>query len=37
MTFNDIFWIMGMGTLVVLPLVFFLRPLPKGAAPAAMH
>ncbi|MFK3889099.1 MDR family MFS transporter [Sphingomonas sp. NPDC079357] len=37
MTYNDIFWIMGMGTLVVLPLVFFLRPLPKGAAPAAMH
>lgn len=37
MTYNDIFWIMGMGTLVVLPLVLFLRPLPKGAAPAAMH
>ncbi len=37
MTYNDIFWIMGMGTLVVLPLVLFLRPLPKDAAPAAMH
>lgn len=37
MTYNDIFWIMGMGTLAVLPLVLFLRPLPKGAAPAAMH
>ena len=37
MTYNDIFWIMGMGTFVVLPLVMFLRPLPKGAAPAAMH
>ncbi len=37
MTYNDIFWIMGMGTLIVLPLVLFLRPLPKDAAPAAMH
>lgn len=37
MTFNDIFWIMGAGTIVVLPLVFFLRPLAKDAAPAAMH
>jgi len=37
MTFNDIFWIMGVGTLVVLPLVLFLRPLPKDAAPAAVH
>ncbi len=37
MTFNDIFWVMGMGTLVVLPLVLFLRPLPRDAAPAAMH
>ncbi|WP_308814153.1 MDR family MFS transporter [Sphingomonas sp. GV3] len=37
MTFNDIFWIMGIGTFVVLPLVLFLRPLPKDAAPAAMH
>jgi len=37
MTFNDIFWIMGVGTMIVLPLVFFLRPLPKDAAPAAMH
>ena len=37
MTYNDIFWIMGVGTLIVLPLVLFLRPLPKDAAPAAMH
>ncbi|MBB3346682.1 MULTISPECIES: MDR family MFS transporter [unclassified Sphingomonas] len=37
MTYNDIFWIMGMGTLAVLPLVLFLRPLPKGAPPAATH
>ncbi|WP_343609704.1 MDR family MFS transporter [Novosphingobium sp.] len=38
MTFNDIFWIMGMGTLIVLPLVLFLRPFPSDAAPSApMH
>jgi MFS transporter, DHA2 family, multidrug resistance protein len=37
MTYNDIFWIMGVGTLAVLPLILFLRPLPKDAAPAAMH
>jgi len=37
MTYNDIFWIMGGGSLVVLPLVLFLRPLPKDAAPAAVH
>ncbi|WP_267381522.1 DHA2 family efflux MFS transporter permease subunit [Sphingomonas sp. GC_Shp_6] len=37
MTYNDIFWLMGVGTLAVLPLVFFLRPLPKNAKPAAMH
>lgn len=37
MAYNDIFWIMGVGTLIVLPLVLFLRPLPKDAAPAAMH
>lgn len=35
--YNDIFWIMAVGTLIVLPLVLFLRPLPKDAAPAAMH
>jgi len=37
MTYNDIFWIMGAGTVIVLPLVLFLRPLPKDAAPAAVH
>ncbi|MBN2972191.1 multidrug efflux MFS transporter [Roseomonas aeriglobus] len=37
MTYNDIFWIMGVGTLAVLPLVLFLRPLPKGAGPAMVH
>ena len=37
MTYNDIFWIMGVGTLVVLPLVLFLRPLPKNTGPAMVH
>lgn len=37
MTYNDIFWIMGLGTLAVMPFVLFLRPLPKSGAPAAMH
>lgn len=38
MTFNDIFRIMGTGTLIVLPLVLFLRPFAKGDAPdAPMH
>jgi DHA2 family multidrug resistance protein len=37
MTYNDIFFIMAVGTLIVLPLVLFLRPLPKHSEPAAMH
>ncbi len=37
MTYNDIFWIMGVGTLVVMPFVLFLRPLPKSRPAAAMH
>jgi DHA2 family multidrug resistance protein len=37
MTFNDIFRIMGLGTLVVLPLVLFLRPFPKDAPVAPVH
>ena len=37
MTYNDIFWIMGIGTLAVLPLVLFLKPLPKDAEPAMVH
>jgi len=37
MTFNDIFWIMGVGTLAVLPLVLFLKPLPRNAEPAMVH
>lgn len=37
MTYNDIFWIMGVGALAVLPLVLFLKPLPRGAEPAMVH
>jgi MFS transporter, DHA2 family, multidrug resistance protein len=36
MTYNDIFWAMALATLATLPLVFFLRPLPKGLS-LAMH
>jgi DHA2 family multidrug resistance protein len=36
MTFNDIFWMLGIFILCALPLVLFLRPLPKGQA-VAMH
>lgn len=36
MTYNDIFWTMAAATLATLPLVFFLRPLPKGQS-LAMH
>lgn len=36
MTFNDIFWLMTVGILCVIPLVLLLRPLPKGP-PVAMH
>ncbi len=37
MTYNDIFTIMALGTVIVTPLVLFLRPLPRNASPAAMH
>ena len=36
MTYNDIFWTMAAATLATVPLVFFLRPLPKGQS-LAMH
>lgn len=36
MTYNDIFWIMGVATLLTLPLVLFLRPLPKDMS-LSMH
>lgn len=37
MAYNDIFWLMAVGILIVAPLVFFLRPLPKDAPLAAAH
>lgn len=38
MTYNDIFRLMGYGTLIVLPLVLLLRPFSKDAAPdVPMH
>jgi DHA2 family multidrug resistance protein len=37
MTYNDIFFVMSIVTLAVIPLVLFLRPLPKNASPMAMH
>lgn len=36
MTYNDIFWLLTVGIIIVLPLVLFLRPLPKGQA-IVMH
>ncbi|WP_296624034.1 MDR family MFS transporter [Rhizorhabdus sp.] len=36
MTFNDIFWMLGVGIIAVIPLVLFLRPLPHGR-PVVMH
>jgi DHA2 family multidrug resistance protein len=36
MTYNDIFTMLAVGIICVLPLVFFLRPLPHGQA-VAMH
>lgn len=37
MTYADLFWLLAVGTLIVSPLVLFLRPLPKDAAPAMAH
>lgn len=36
MTFNDIFFILAVGIVIVVPLVLFLRPLPQGQS-IAMH
>lgn len=36
MTYNDIFWLMSTGIVIVVPLVLFLRPLPTGRV-APMH
>lgn len=37
MTYADLFWILSMGIIATIPLVLFLRPIPKGAAMAAAH
>jgi DHA2 family multidrug resistance protein len=37
MTYNDLFWLLAVGILAVMPLVLFLRPLPKGVSLAAGH
>ncbi|MBW4331810.1 DHA2 family efflux MFS transporter permease subunit [Stakelama sp. CBK3Z-3] len=37
MTYNDLFWLVGVGILAILPLVFFLRPLPKDVTVSAGH
>ncbi|VWX46737.1 DHA2 family efflux MFS transporter permease subunit [Novosphingobium sp. 9U] len=37
MTYNDIFFAMSLVTIAVIPLVLFLRPLPRNASLAAAH
>jgi DHA2 family multidrug resistance protein len=37
MTYNDIFFVMSMVTMAVLPLVLFLRPVPRNVPTAVMH
>lgn len=37
MTYSDMFWIMSVGIVFVIPLVLFLRPLPKNAPLASGH
>jgi len=37
MTYNDIFWLLAMGIICVMPLILFLRPLPKGQEPVVAH
>jgi len=37
MTYSDLFWILSVGVVVVMPLVLFLRPLPKGAEAVVVH
>lgn len=36
MTYNDVFLVMGILTLATVPLVLFLRPLPKNVS-LSMH
>jgi len=37
MTYNDIFFVMSLVTVMVMPLILFLRPLPRSAAVAGLH
>ncbi len=37
MTYNDMFWMLSVGILIVSPLVFLLRPLPKDVSAAPAH
>jgi DHA2 family multidrug resistance protein len=37
MAFNDEFWLLAIGTLLVTTLAIFLKPLPKGQVNMAMH
>jgi DHA2 family multidrug resistance protein len=37
MTYIDLFWILSIGIVAITPLILFLRPLPKSAAPVAAH
>ncbi|WP_156681385.1 DHA2 family efflux MFS transporter permease subunit [Sphingomonas profundi] len=37
MTYIDLFWILSVGIVAVMPLILFLRPLPRGAKPVASH
>lgn len=37
MTYNDMFWLLGVGILIVCPLVLLLKPLPKNLSAAPMH
>ncbi|WP_241773081.1 DHA2 family efflux MFS transporter permease subunit [Erythrobacter sp. SG61-1L] len=37
MTYNDMFWLLAVGILIVTPLVLLLRPLPKDISAAPAH
>ena len=37
MTYNDLFWLLSIGILFIIPLVLFLRPLPKNLTSAPAH
>ncbi|MGN6377055.1 MAG: MDR family MFS transporter [Sphingomonas sp.] len=37
MTYNDIFWMLSVGIVIIIPLVLFLRPLPKNFTAGPAH